>query len=126
MALLATPVGIWWSVEGGLGVNEEDVLEGESGVDPVYLVILLVGLALLLLVAASARLTRAAPLAAALVWGVAPVLVYLLAPDLFTRIFEEFDEVVGDFFDEAALVIFPVFTVLLLGAAAAGRRRTRT
>lgn len=122
MALLATPVGIWWSVEGGLGVNEEASFDGDGGLDPIYLIFMLIGLVLLAVVAASGGSSAAGPLVAAVVWGVAPVLVHSLAPDLFTRIGEEFDEVVADWFDEYALVIFPLVTALMLGALVAGRR----
>jgi hypothetical protein len=124
VALLLTPVGIWFSVEGGLGVA--DALDSDDGIDPVYLGQMLIGLLLLLLIAASARFSRAGAFVGALVWGVGPVVVHSVAGDTFTSVIEQFDEAFGDWLDAFALVVFPMVAALLLGAALAGRGRRPT
>ena len=126
VALVLTPVGIWFSVEGGLGIDEYDLLESDSGIDPVYLGQMLIGLLLLLGVTATARFTSAGVLLAALVWGVGPVVVHSVAHDAFTSVTEQFDEAVGEWFDVFALVVFPMVAAFLLGAAVAGRGRRPT
>jgi len=124
VGLFLTPVGIWWTVEGALGAVDEDPF-GE-GNEAVYVVFLLIGLALLAAVAAAGRLSGLGPAVAALVWGVVPLLTHLFAEDAYTRILEEFDEPVGRWFEEYAVVVFPLVAALLLGAAVAGRwRRAR-
>ena len=104
-------------MEGALHASD-DPIGGSPAVGVVFMV---VGLALLLLVAGCGRVSGLGPVLAGAVWGVVPALAHELTPDLFLEISGQFDEIYGDWVVEFGLAVFPLVAALLIGAGIAGR-----